>query len=74
MNTLGAAFRELIGLFVDDGALAVEIVAVVVLAGISATLIPDVPLAAGAILLFGCLGVLLVNVWRGRAMAKIKTT
>jgi hypothetical protein len=62
MNMLGAVFRELIGLFVDDGALALEIVAVVVLAAISATLIPDVPLGAGAILLFGCLGVLLANV------------
>jgi hypothetical protein len=67
MNMLGAVFRELIGLFVDDGALALEIVAVVVLAAISATLIPDVPLAAGAILLFGCLGVLLANVGCSRA-------
>jgi len=67
MNTLGAALRELVGLFVDDGALALEIVAVVALAGISETLIPDIPLAAGAILLFGCLGVLLANVRRSRA-------
>jgi len=64
MNMLGAVFRELIGLFVDDGSLALEIVAVVALAAISATLIPDVPLAAGPILLFGCLGVLLANVAR----------
>jgi hypothetical protein len=68
MNMLRAAFRELIGLFVDDGWLAVEIVAVVVLAAISATLIPDMPLAAGAILLFGCLAVLLANVVRAAAM------
>ena len=67
MNTLGAALRELVGLFVDDGALALEIVAVVALAGVSKTLIPDIPLAAGAILLFGCLGVLLANVRRSRA-------
>jgi len=67
MNMLGAVFRELIGLFVDDGSLALEIVAVVALAAISATLIPDVPLAAGAILLFGCLGVLLGNVGCSRA-------
>ena len=62
MKMLRAVFRELIGLFVDDGLLALEVVAVVVLAAISATLIPDVPLAAGVILLFGCLGVLLANV------------
>jgi hypothetical protein len=64
MSTLGPAFRELLGLFVDDGALAVEILAVVVLAGMSAILLPSVPLAAGSILLLGCLGVLFQNVAR----------
>ena len=62
MNMLGAVFRELVGLFVDDGALALEIIAVVALAAISASLVPEIPLAAGAILLFGCLGVLFTNV------------
>jgi hypothetical protein len=62
MSTLGSVFRELLGLFVDDGALALEIVAVVVLAGISAILIPDTPLATGSVLLLGCLGVLCANV------------
>lgn len=56
--------RELAGLFVDDGALALAIVAVIVLAGVAATLMPDVPLAAGAILLFGCLAVLLSSAIR----------
>lgn len=64
MNTLVAVLRAFAGLFVEDGALALEIVAVVVLAGISATLIPDVALTAGGILLFGCLGVLFANVAR----------
>jgi hypothetical protein len=63
MNAL-AVFRELIGLFVDDGSLALAIVTVVLIASAFATLVPDVPLAAGAILLFGCLGVLLANVAR----------
>jgi hypothetical protein len=62
MSTLGSVFRELLGLFVDDGALAFEIVAVVVLSGVSAILIPGAPLAAGSILLLGCLGVLFANV------------
>jgi hypothetical protein len=62
MNALAAVLRELVGLFVEDGSLALEIVAVVGLAGISAILIPDAPLAAGGILLLGCLGVLLANV------------
>ena len=64
MNMLIAVLRELIGLFVDDGSLALMILAVVMLAGILATLMPDFQLAAGAVLLFGCLGVLLVNVAR----------
>jgi hypothetical protein len=64
MNTLGAVLRELAGLFVEDGSLAFEIIAVVVLAALSAALIPDLPLAAGGILLLGCLGVLLANVVR----------
>ena len=65
MNALATALRELIGLFVDDGSLALAIVAVIALAGMSATLMPGVPLAAGAILLFGCLGVLLASVATG---------
>ncbi len=64
MTALANMLRELAGLFVDDGALALAIIAIVALAGIVAMLIPDVPLAAGAILLFGCLGVLLSNVAR----------
>jgi hypothetical protein len=64
MNMLIAVLRELIGLFVDDGSLALMILAVVMLAGILATLMPDFQLAAGAVLLFGCLGVLLANVAR----------
>jgi hypothetical protein len=64
MRALRAVFRELLGLFVDDGALALAILAVVILAAISAALIPDAPLAAGAILLLGCLGVLSASVAR----------
>lgn len=61
MNMLTAVARELIGLFVDDGSLALAILAVVILAAVAVALLPDVPLLAGAILLFGCLGVLLAN-------------
>jgi hypothetical protein len=64
MIILASVWRELAGLFVDDGALALAIVAVVLLAGILATLMPGIPLAAGAILLFGCLGVLFSNAVR----------
>ena len=62
MSTLRSVVRALLGLFVDDGALAFEIVAVVVLTGVFAILIPGSPLVAGSILLLGCLGVLFANV------------
>jgi hypothetical protein len=64
MSTLAAAVHELIGLFVEDGSLALQIVAVVLIAGASAALVPEVPLATGAIICFGCLGVLFANVAR----------
>jgi hypothetical protein len=64
MSTVRAALRELLGLFVDDGAFATEILAVVILAAAAAALVPDVPLAAGAILLLGSLGVLMASVAR----------
>jgi hypothetical protein len=64
MNALRAAVRELAGLFVDDGWLALETVAVVTLAGIVAKLVPDVPSGAGGVLLVGCVGVLFANVAR----------
>ena len=63
MNTLVAVFRELAGLFVDDGSLALAFLAVLVFAGVLAALMPELPLV-GAILLFGCLGVLFANVMR----------
>ena len=64
MTILANVWRELAGLFVDDGSLALAILAVVVFASVLAILIPEFPLAVGAILLFGCLGVLLANVTR----------
>jgi hypothetical protein len=64
MSALIALLRELAGLFVDDGALALAILAVVALARICAALAPGVPLLAGAVLLFGCPAVLLANVVR----------
>jgi hypothetical protein len=65
MMMLANVWRELAGLFVDDGALALAIIAVVVVAGIFTMLVPHFPSLAGATLLFGCLGVLFFNVVRG---------
>jgi hypothetical protein len=62
MTMLVPAFRMLAGLFVDDGSLALAILVVVLFSGIFATLMPDAPLVAGAVLLIGCLAALLANV------------
>jgi hypothetical protein len=62
MKILIGAFRELLGLFIDDGMLALALVAVVVLAALVARTVPDVPMAAGLVLLLGCLGALFGNV------------
>lgn len=66
MSMLVDVFAELIGLFIEDGSLALQIAAVVVLTTITTNLFPSVPLVSGAILLFGCLGMLLANVWLSR--------
>ena len=62
MSALMSLLRQLAGLFVDDGWLAFAILCIVALAAVLALLTPRLSLAAGAVLLFGCLGVLLVNV------------
>ena len=62
MNVVISIFRELVGLFVDDGSLALAILGLIALAGTFSVLLPDDPLMAGAILVFGCLGVLFANV------------
>jgi uncharacterized membrane protein len=64
VSGLSAILKELAGLFVDDGALALAIVAVVVFAGVVAALAPDARLVSGGILLLGCLTVLFVNAMR----------
>jgi len=64
MKTLKGIAVSLAGLFVEDGALALAILGVVAAAGICAVLVPTARAASGAILLFGCLGVLLLNVIR----------
>lgn len=64
MKGMIAVLRELAGLFVDDGSLALAIIAVIIAAGALAALLPAFPLAAGAVLLFGCLAVLFANVLR----------
>ncbi len=67
MNALNRIARELLNLFVDDGALALAIVIVVMAAAALAFALPALPLLAGAVLLFGMVGLLLISVWRAAA-------
>ena len=60
MRMLAGIARELIGLFFDDGMLALAIIAVIVIAAIVASLIPGA--TAGVVLLAGSLFALLANV------------
>ena len=60
MKLLAGIARELVGLFVDDGMLAIAIVAVIAVAAIVASFVPG--LTAGVLLLAGSLFVLFANV------------
>jgi hypothetical protein len=64
MTALGTVLRVLARLFVDDGALALAIIATVGLAAGVAALVPGRPIAAGVVLLGGCLAVLFGNLLR----------
>jgi hypothetical protein len=64
MSAVKAVLAELLGLFVDDGGLALGILAVVAVAGALSVLQPELSLDASAILLLGCIGVLVANVIR----------
>lgn len=63
MGTLRAILHEIIGLFVDDGSLALALVVWCALVGLLVLAVSGVPMAAaGAALLAGCVAILLVNV------------
>lgn len=63
MNTLNALIDELLGMFVDDGSLAIAILAVVLLAAWVSMRFESLT-AVGIILFVGCLAVVVENVVR----------
>ena len=65
MNRLGAILREIIGLFVDDGDLAILCVALIAVATAIAKLVAGSGAAAGIVLLVGCPALLAFSVYRG---------
>jgi hypothetical protein len=66
MTNLIASLRELAGLFVEDSALALANIVVVVVAGIVAAVAPASSWLSGLILVCGCLAVLIGNVATAR--------
>ena len=60
MKVLAGIARELIGLFVDDGMLALAILAVVIAAALVASVTPGI--TAGVVLVAGLLFALFANV------------
>jgi hypothetical protein len=64
MNLLRASFREIVGLFLDDEFLAAAVLIVIAVPAVLMKLHFIAPLAAGSVLLVGCLGVLFTSVWR----------
>lgn len=67
MRMLRAIGSELLGLFVDDGALALALVLCCTVVGAVVALMPWLPAAiTGLALLAGCTGILLLNVSRAR--------
>lgn len=64
MTALVTVLRALARLFVDDGSLALAIIAAIVLAAGVIALAPGRPIIAGVVLLGGSLAVLLDNVLR----------
>jgi hypothetical protein len=74
MTALGLALKELIGLFIDDGNLAIfaliligAVTALVKLAGLP-------PLWGGALLLLGCLAILAESVLRATRSRRAAST
>ena len=64
MKMLKTMIVEVLGLFVDDGSLAIAILVVVAATASIATRLANFPIAVGAILVIGCLAVLAENVVR----------
>jgi hypothetical protein len=70
MNVIRLVFKELVGMFVDDGSLALLALILIALITAAVKLLALPPLIGGLLLLAGCLAILLESVRRaarGRA-------
>jgi hypothetical protein len=64
MKLVKVVIREILGLFLDDEFLALATLFVVGAAAILVNVVAAIPLAAGTVLLVGCLAVLVIGVLR----------
>jgi hypothetical protein len=64
MKLINAMVKEILSLFLDDEFLALAALVVVGATAILAKIFAVAALAAGGVLVVGCLGVLLLSVWR----------
>jgi hypothetical protein len=64
MDNLKAVAAELIGLFVDDGSLALAVLGTVLLVAVLAHVFPESPAIAGGALMLACIAILAENVLR----------
>ncbi|TPK85737.1 hypothetical protein FJ936_09390 [Mesorhizobium sp. B2-4-13] len=59
MNVIGLVLKELVGMFVDDGNLALLALTLIALVTAAVKLLALPPLIGGCLLLIGCLAILL---------------
>jgi hypothetical protein len=64
MKLIRATLAELIGMFIDDGQLALTLVALIVVVTLLVKTVGIGPLAGGLLLLAGCILLLLESVYR----------
>ena len=64
MNVIRAALAELLGMFIDDGQLALTLIALIAIVTLAVKSAWIGPLAGGVALLVGCIALLLESVYR----------
>ena len=64
MNVIRTALAELLGMFIDDGQLALTLIALIVLVTLAVKVAGLGGLAGGLLLLAGCIALLLESVYR----------
>jgi hypothetical protein len=64
MNTARLVLKEFIGMFIDDGSLALLALVLIVLVTAAVELLALPPLLGGVVLLFGCIAILAHSVRR----------